>query len=101
MKHLLRIGRFCDAPVFLEYVDIEKPQGSQPQRYCVRAELQVGEQHRLILTNVFGAQLVRWTMEVPAEVFNTVQIRANRCLSEVAAPQLLKHDLAKMCHREF
>src|SRR5208282_4671381 len=48
VKHLLRIGRLCDAPASLQYLDVEEAQSSQPQCYGVRAELQLGEEHRLI-----------------------------------------------------
>ena len=48
----------------------------------------------MIATNVFGAKLVGWAMKISAEVLNPMKAGANRCLGEVAAPQLLKHDLA-------
>jgi hypothetical protein len=42
---------------------------------------------------VFRAKLIGWAPEVPAEVGNTVQVRADGCIGEVAATQLLKHEL--------
>ena len=71
VKNLLRIGRLGDAPASLQHLNIEEAQGSQPQDYGVRAELQLGEQHRLILANVLGAKLIGRAMEVAAEVLNT------------------------------
>jgi hypothetical protein len=75
-------------------VNIEEAQRSQPQDHSVGTELQLGEEHRLIATNVFGAKLVGWAMKISAEVLNPMKVRANRCLGEVTAPQLFKHDLA-------
>ena len=56
-------------------------------------ELQLREQHRLILANMLRAKLIGWTMEVPAEMLNPCRYERMVVLGEVAAPQLLKHDL--------
>src|SRR5277367_6084061 len=93
VTQLLRIGRLGDAPVALQYVDIEEPQRRQPQDDGVRTVLQLGEQHRLILANVFRTKLIGRTAEVPAEVRNAVKVSADGCGSEVASLQLLKHEL--------
>ena len=93
VTHLLRIGRLGDAPVALQHVNVEEPQRRQPQDDGVRAELQLGEQHRLILANVFRAKLIGRTTKVPAEVLNTVQVGADGGSGEVAAMQLLNHEL--------
>ena len=53
------------------------------------------------VADVLGTKLIGPTMEVSAEVLNTMEVRANRCLGEVAATQLLKHELTQMGHREF
>ena len=74
-------------------MNVEEAQRRQPQDDGVRAELQLGEQHRLILANVFRAKLIGRAPEVPAEVLNTVQVGADGCSGEVAAVQLLKHEL--------
>jgi hypothetical protein len=74
-------------------VNVEETQSCKPQDYSVRAELQLGEEHRLVLANIFRAKLIGRTMEVPAEVRNTVQVGADSCGGEVAAMQLLKHEL--------
>jgi hypothetical protein len=42
---------------------------------------------------VFGAKLVGWAMKISAEVLNPMKVRADGCIGEVAAPQLLKHEL--------
>src|SRR5271166_2095864 len=93
MKHLLGIGRLCDAPASLQYVDIEEAQRSQPQDHGVGAELQLSEEHRLILANVLRAKLIGPAAEVPAEVLHPVEVRADGCIGEVAASQLLQHAL--------
>jgi len=93
VTQLLRIGGLGDAPVALQHVDIEKTQRRQPQDDGVRAELQLGEQHRLILANVFRAKLIGRAAKVTAEVLNTVQVCADGGSGEVAAMQLLKHEL--------
>jgi len=93
VTHLLRVGRLSDAPVSLQHVNIEETQSRQPQGHGVRTVLQLGEEHRLIFTNVFRAKLIGWTAEVPAEVGHTVYVCANGCGGEVAALQLLKHEL--------
>jgi hypothetical protein len=74
-------------------VNIEEPKRRQPHNYGVRTVLQLGEEHRLVLANVFWAKLIGRTAKVPAEVRNTVQVSADGCLGEVAALQLLKHEL--------
>ena len=76
VTHLLRIGRLGDTPAALQHVDVEEAQRRQPQDDGVRAELQLGEQHRLILANVLRAKLIGRTTKVPAEVR---QHRAGRC----------------------
>jgi hypothetical protein len=93
VANLLRIGRLGDAPAALQHVNVEETQRRQPQGNGVRTELQLGEQHRLILANVLGAKLIGRTTKVPAEVRNTVQVGADGCFGEVAALQLLKHEL--------
>lgn len=75
-------------------MDVEKTQGGQPHYHGIRAELQLREEHRLILADMLRTELVRSTVKVSAEVLNTVDVRANRCGGKVATPQLLKHDLA-------
>jgi hypothetical protein len=93
VTQLLRIGRLGDAPVALQHVDIEEPKRRQPHDYGVRTVLQLGEEHRLILANVFRTKLIGRTAKVPAEVRNAVKVSAAGCGSEVAPLQLLKHEL--------
>jgi hypothetical protein len=93
MTQLLRIGGLRDAPVALQHVNVEEPQRRQPQDDGVRTELQLGEQHRLVLANVLRAKLIGPAAEVPAEVLHPVEVRADGCIGEVAASQLLKHEL--------
>src|SRR5664280_2513510 len=93
VTNLLRIGRLGDAPAALQHVNIEEAQRSQPQDHSVGTELQLGEEHRLILANVLRAKLIGPAAEVPAEVLHPVEVRADGCIGEVAASQLLKHDL--------
>src|SRR5271170_2226543 len=90
---LLRIGRLGNAPPALQNVNIEEPQRRQTKGDGVRTVLQLGEEHRLILANVLWAKLIGRAPEVPAEVRHTVQVCADGCIGEVAAPQLLKHEL--------
>jgi hypothetical protein len=61
--------------------------------HSVRTELQLGEQHRLVLANVLWARRIGRSTRVPAEVRHTVQVGADGCIGEVAAVQLLKHEL--------
>ena len=42
---------------------------------------------------MLGTKLVGTTMEIPAEMLYTMDIGTNGGLSEVAAPQLLDHEL--------
>src|ERR1039457_2651476 len=93
MTNLLRVGRLGDAPAALQHVNVEETQRRQTQDYGVRTVLQLGEEHRLILANVFRAKLIGRATKVPAEVCNTVQVAADGCFGEVAALQLLKHEL--------
>jgi len=62
-----------------------------PRRSCSK---NLAAAVRLILADVLGTKLIGLAMEVSAEMLNTVEVRANGCLGEVAAPQLLKHELA-------
>jgi len=50
-------------------------------------------QSRRFVANLFRAKLIGRTMEVLAEVLNTVQVGADGCIGEVAATQLIKHEL--------
>src|ERR1035438_2528185 len=79
MTNLLRVGRLGDAPAALQHVNVEETQSRQTQDYGVRTVLQLGEEHRLILANVFRAKLIRRAAKVPAEVCNTVQVAADGC----------------------
>jgi len=56
--NLFRIRCFGNAPVSFQHMDVEEAQGSQPLDYRVRAELWLGEEHRLIVTDVLRAKLV-------------------------------------------
>src|SRR3954451_18363630 len=49
---------------------------------------------------VFRAQLIRAAMKIPAEMLHTMNVGADRGLSEVAAPQLLNHELTWLGYRE-
>jgi hypothetical protein len=93
MTNLLRVGRLGDAPAALQHVNVEETQGCQAQGYGVQAVLQLGEEHGLILANVFRTKLIGRAPEVSAEVRHTVQVCADGCSGEVAALQLLKHEL--------
>src|ERR1022692_3187342 len=93
MTNLLRVGRLGDAPAALQHVNVEETQRRQTQDYGVRTVLQLGEEHRLILANVFRAKLIGRATKVPAEVCNTVQVAADGCRGEVAALQLLRSEL--------
>ena len=93
VPNLLRVGRLGDAPVALQNVNIEEPKRRQPHNYGVRTVLQLGEEPRLVLANVLWAELIGRAPEVPAEVRHTVHVGADGCFGEVAAMQLLKHEL--------
>ena len=93
VANLLRIGRFGDAPAALQHVDIEEAQRRKPHDDGVGTVLQLGEEHRLILANVFRAKLIGRTAKVLAEVGNAMKVSANGCGGKVAALQLLKHEL--------
>ena len=100
VANLLRIGRLGDAPAALQHVDIEEPQSRQSQDDGVRAEPELGEQDCLILAYIPQAELIWPAMKVSAEVLNTVQVSADGGIGEVATPQLLKHELTQLVHRE-
>jgi hypothetical protein len=53
-------------------VNIEEPQSRESQDDGVGAELEPGEQSRLILAYVLRAELIGPAMKVSAEVLNTV-----------------------------
>jgi hypothetical protein len=74
-------------------MDVEEAKRGKPENDRVRTEFQLGEKHRLILANVLWPESVRTAVEVLAEVLNSVDIRTDRCLSEVAAVQFLNHEL--------
>ncbi len=80
---LPRIGRLGLASVLLQHLDIEEPQKAKALCNSVRTELQLGEQHRLVLANTLRAQLIRTAMEVTAEVFNTVNIGTDGCSAKL------------------
>jgi len=90
---LLRVRRLSDAPVPLQHVNVEETQSRQPQGYGVRTVLELGEEHRLILANLLWAKLIGRTTEVATEMSHAVQVCADSCGGEVAALQLLKHEL--------
>jgi hypothetical protein len=81
-------------------VNIEEPQSRQSQGDGVRAEPELGEQDCLIFANIPWAELIGPAMKVSAEVLNTVQVSADGGIGEVATPQLLKHELTQLVHRE-
>jgi hypothetical protein len=74
--------------------------GTRSGNNRVRVELQLAEQHRLILTDMLGAEPIRAAMEVVAEVLDSVHVGTDRGLREVAALQLLDHELTSMGHRK-
>ena len=98
MANLLRIRCRGAAPAALQHVNVEGPQSRQRQDYGVLAELQPGEEHRLILGNLLWAKLIGRTTTVSVAVRNTVKVSADVCRGEVAALQLLKHELTHIVH---
>ena len=94
VNHLLRVRCLGNTPAFLQHLDIEEAQRRQPQCYRVGAVLQFAEQHRLVMADVLGAKLVGTAMEVPAEMLHAMNVGADGGLGEVAALQLLNHELA-------
>jgi hypothetical protein len=74
-------------------VNVEEAERCQPQDDRVWAELELGEQGCLILAYVLRAKLIGPAPEISAEVLNTVQVCADGGIGEVAAMQLLKHEL--------
>jgi len=65
-------------------VNVEEAQRRQPQDDRVRAELELGEQSRLILAYVLRTKLIGPAPEILAEVLNTVQVCADGGIGEVA-----------------
>jgi hypothetical protein len=59
----------------------------------VRTELQLGEQHRLVLADVLRTKPIGTPTKVPAEMLHTMDVGTDRSLGEVAATQLLNHEL--------
>ncbi len=51
------------------------------------------EQYRLILPDMFRTKLIRAATEIPAEVIDSMDIRTDSRLGEVATLQLLNHGL--------
>src|SRR6478672_3833899 len=88
-----RIWRLGHAPVLLQYLDIEEPESSQTLNDGVRVELQLAEQHRLILADMLRTELIRTSMKVSAEVLDSMDIGTDRVGREVATLQLLNHEL--------
>jgi hypothetical protein len=81
---LLRIGYFADAPAALLHVNVEEPRGGQAQDDGVGAELELGEQSRLILADVLRSNLIgtpatlimfvtRFTVSTP--IYNFLRIK--------------------------
>jgi hypothetical protein len=91
------LGKRLKGAVKLEFTSMERVAKSSDklaaEDAAVRAVLQLGEQHRLILANVFRTKLIGRTAKVPAEVRNAAKVSADGCGSEVASLQLLKHEL--------
>jgi hypothetical protein len=55
MQDLLRIGRLRYTPSLLQYLDVKETQSCQALRYCVRRQLPLAKQERLIPADVLGA----------------------------------------------
>jgi len=72
--HLPWIRRLGNAPVPLEYLDVEEPRGSKPTNDRVRAVLQLGKQHRLVLADMLRAKSVGASTEVLAEMLYAVHV---------------------------
>ena len=66
-----------NAPVLLQHLDVEEAQCPKALDHGVRTELQLAEQHRLVLPDVLGTK-IGTAMEVLAEVFDSVDVRTNR-----------------------
>jgi len=62
--------------------------------YRARWQLLLSQQRRLVLADMFQAQLIRRPMEVLGELLNHVDVTANRPGRVVTALRFLKHDLA-------
>ena len=88
MQPLLRTGRLGDTPVPLQHLDVKEAQSGQPLSDGARSELPGAEHRSLVLPDVFRAEPVRRTMEVPGEVLDRADVSANGGLGVVATLQL-------------
>src|ERR1700692_3084823 len=93
MQDLLRIGRLGNAPAPLQHLDVKKAQSGQPLRDGARSQLPGAEHRSLVLADVFRAESVRRTTEVPGEVLDRAEISVNGARGVVATLQLFQHDL--------
>jgi len=89
---LPRIRCLGNAPVLLQYLDIEEAKSRQTLKNGVRFELQLAEQHRLVLPDMLRTKPIRTTMEVLAEVLDSMDVGTDRARGEVAL-QLFNHQL--------
>ena len=75
--YLPRIWRLGNAPVLLQYLDVEEPQRAQALNDRVRAELQLGKQHRQVLADMLRAKPVGASTKVLAEMLYTMHVGAD------------------------
>src|SRR6266496_4912524 len=81
-----------------ECLDEEKTQSSGTTFDRSWRELAVAKQVNLILANMFWAEAIGRTVEVPREIFYRVNVGTDSVLSVVATLELVQHQLPKMGH---
>src|SRR6267378_8262388 len=84
-----------------ECLDEEKTQSSATTFDRPWRELAVAKQVNLVLANMFWAEAIGRTVEVPREILYRMDIGTNGVLSVVATLELVQHQLPKMGHSDL
>ncbi len=99
--HMLAYLHLCavNGVVVLSYED--RPERSGSLNHRVRSRLSFPKQIRLILAQLAGAELIRWTFEIARQVFDCLAIGAYRTLRVITVLEFLDHHFSEMGHRDF
>src|SRR5208337_4471390 len=91
--HLFGVGRLGHAPRLPERLNEKEAQRGKLLCHAGRIQLSFAEQVRLVFTNVLGAQLVRWTVEVAGKISDRTQVTTYGTGRVIATLEFLQHHL--------
>ena len=91
VKSFLRVRSLLHVPGLFERLDVEKTQGADALVHGVVGQFPNAEEISDVLADLFGAELVRRTLEIAREVLDGAEVGPNGILRVITTLEFLEH----------